>query len=114
MNVDLLSPAVGLCDVSRRLVLTVRREEGGDLSIAEEVVQPRPNWQVINSFSGSFFTIFSHQPPVCAAHVAALAMGMLVVGELGMFAVDEGNAVVGAGFDLSHPCFAHLLEEVLR
>ena len=114
MNAYLLTPAMGLRYVSWWLLLIVRCKEWRDFSISEEVVEPRPDRKVINRLSGSFFTIFSHQPPVRAAHVAALAMGMLVVGQLGMFAVDEGNAVVGACFYLSYPRFAHLFEEVLR
>ena len=107
-------PAMGLCDMSGRLLHVVRCEVGCDFAITEEVVEPRANRKVVHGFSCPFFTILSHQPAVCAAHVTALAMGMLVVSQLRMFAIDEGDAIVWAGFDLLHSRLAHFLEEVLR
>jgi hypothetical protein len=105
----LVVPAARLGHMPRGLVLVVRGEERCDLVIAEEVVKPRPDWQVVDGLRCTPLTICPRQPAVGPTCVAASAVRMLVVGQLGMFAVDEGDAVVGARFNLYHATFTHFL-----
>ena len=67
MGLYLLVPAVRLGHVPRRLFHVVRREERCDLVIAEEVVEPRSDGQVVDSLCRTLLTISPHQPSVRAA-----------------------------------------------
>lgn len=114
LGMYLLVPATRFSHVPRGLVLVVRCQERCDLVIAEKVVEPRPYWQVVDGLRSTLLSICPRQPAVGAAGRTALTVRMLVVRQLGMLAVYESDAVVGACFDLDHATFAHFLEEALR
>ena len=106
-------PAPRLSHVPGGLVHAVRCQVRCDLVIAEEVVEPRTYWQVVDGLCSTLFSISPCQPAVSAAGRTASTVRMLVERQFGMFAVNESDAVVRACFDLHYATLTHFLEEAL-
>jgi hypothetical protein len=106
-------PAARLCHVPWRLLRVVRCEERCNFVITEEITQPRARWQVVDFFCSTFFPVWERKPPIRTAGRTALAVGVLVVRELLMFAVDESHAVVWTCFYFHYTTFADFFEEFL-
>ena len=104
-------PAARFGDVSRRLFFVIRRQERCDLDITEQVAQPRSNRQVVNDLRSSLLSIPPSEPPIRTTDRTARTVGVLIVCQFWVFAVDEGHVVVRAGLELDHTTLADLLQE---
>lgn len=68
---------------------------------------------MVDGLRSFLLPIFVGKPPIRTTFWAACAVGVFVVRELRVFAVDEAHAVVWACFDLYHAAFTDFLEEFL-
>ena len=68
---------------------------------------------MVDGLRNPLLSISIGKPPIRTADWAACTVGVLVVRELRMFAVDETHAVLWACFDRYHAAFTDFLEEFL-
>jgi len=95
----------------RRLGSSFGVEVWSDLCITEQVPEPGACREVVDGLGRACFPVWQRQPPVSTTGRTAAAVGVLVVGELGVLAVDERDMVVGAGLDFAYSAFTDFFEE---
>jgi hypothetical protein len=112
-HTDLVVPSSWLCYMATWFFNVGRVHEGSQLCIAEKVPEPRSYGQVVDGFCSASFPIGQGQNPVGTTDRAASTVCVLVVCQLGVLAVDEGDMVVGTCFDFDHSTSTYFLEQFL-